>query len=259
MTGMDGVDNSQKFVDILGLRTIFPLFMKTPKTARAGPSSDELEGRTVWCVCVKSVINMMAMCLVLLEGSWDSLLVEHQTWDWKVASSNPGRSDGGIFLFKVNCVVTLIRCLFHPCITAVAHKRPLSFCQKCRWQVTPNTHTPLTQWSQGGLTMPLCRHSVGTYQGNKLTWNSSGNTWPQSSQLAELLWTDPGLKSGINVHNLISHLKINLNMQVGNQLSKILPKSSHAKKKSRYHHYLCWIKIAEWMKQFDLWTCCYRF
>lgn len=43
MTGVDGVDNSQKFVDILGLRTIFPLFMKTPKTARAGPSSDELE------------------------------------------------------------------------------------------------------------------------------------------------------------------------------------------------------------------------
>ncbi|KAK7114078.1 beta-catenin-like protein 1 [Littorina saxatilis] len=43
MTGVDGVDNSQKFVDILGLRTIFPLYMKTPKTAKAGPSSDELE------------------------------------------------------------------------------------------------------------------------------------------------------------------------------------------------------------------------
>ena len=26
---------------------------------------------------------------------------------------------------------------FHPCVTAVAHKRPWSFCQKCRWQVTP--------------------------------------------------------------------------------------------------------------------------
>ncbi|KAK7504727.1 hypothetical protein BaRGS_00004213 [Batillaria attramentaria] len=43
MTGVDGVDNSQKFIDILGLRTVFPLFMKTPKTAKAGPSSDELE------------------------------------------------------------------------------------------------------------------------------------------------------------------------------------------------------------------------
>ena len=41
------------------------------------------------------------------------------------------------------------------------------------------------------------------YQGNKLTRNSSGN-WPQSSQLAEPLWTDPGLNSGISVRELIS-------------------------------------------------------
>ena len=27
-----------------------------------------------------------------------------------------------------------------------------------------NMHTPLTQRSRSGLTMPLCRHSVGTYQ-----------------------------------------------------------------------------------------------
>ena len=32
-------------------------------------------------------------------------------------------------------------CLFQPHVTAVARKRPWSFCQKCRWQVTPqNTH-----------------------------------------------------------------------------------------------------------------------
>ncbi|CAC5396640.1 CTNNBL1 [Mytilus coruscus] len=43
MSGAEGADNSQKFVDILGLRTIFPLFMKTPKQAKAGPSSEELE------------------------------------------------------------------------------------------------------------------------------------------------------------------------------------------------------------------------
>ena len=34
------------------------------------------------------------------------------------------------------CVLTLIRCPFHPRAPAVAHKRPGSFCQKCRWQVT---------------------------------------------------------------------------------------------------------------------------
>ena len=31
----------------------------------------------------------------------------------------------------------LIRCPFHPCVTAVARKRPRSLCQECTWQVTP--------------------------------------------------------------------------------------------------------------------------
>ncbi|KAL4715237.1 hypothetical protein ACJJTC_007819 [Scirpophaga incertulas] len=34
LTGPDGKDNCNKFVDILGLRTVFPLFMKTPKRKR---------------------------------------------------------------------------------------------------------------------------------------------------------------------------------------------------------------------------------
>ena len=70
-----------------------------------------------------------------------------------------------------------------------------------------NTHTPLTQWSQSGLTMPLSRHSVGTYQENKFAHNSSTNTHRQSSQLAKPLWTDPGLKSAISMRDLISTLK----------------------------------------------------
>ncbi|KAK3086197.1 hypothetical protein FSP39_015083, partial [Pinctada imbricata] len=43
MTGPEGGDNCQKFVDILGLRTIFPLFMKIPSKSKAGPTSNELE------------------------------------------------------------------------------------------------------------------------------------------------------------------------------------------------------------------------
>ena len=35
----------------------------------------------------------------------------------------------------------------------------------------------------------------------------SGNIWPQSSQLAEPLWTYPGINSGISVHKLIAPLK----------------------------------------------------
>ena len=58
--------------------------------------------------------------------------------------------------------------------------------------------------------MPLCRHSVGTYQENDLTLNWSGHTRPQSSQLAEPLWTDPGLSSGISV--LGSTLRKNLSV-----------------------------------------------
>ena len=48
---------------------------------------------------------------------------------------------------------------------------------------------------------------MGTYKGNELKRNLSGNTQPQSSEFAEPLWTDPGLNSGINVRELISTSK----------------------------------------------------
>ena len=53
----------------------------------------------------------------------------------------------------------------------------------------------------------LSRYCVGTYDGNELTRNSSGDARPQSSQLVEPLWTDRGIKSGISVRELISTLK----------------------------------------------------
>ena len=59
---------------------------------------------------------------------------------------------------------------------------------------------------RNGQTM-LSSHSVGTYQKHGLTRTSSGNTRPQSCQLAEPLWTDSLLKSGIGVRELISTLK----------------------------------------------------
>ena len=57
-----------------------------------------------------------------------------------------------------------------------------------------------------------------------------GRTDTYLSQLAELLWTDPGIKSGISVRKLISTLK--KKAQVKNKWSKILPKSSQASKKA---------------------------
>ena len=53
--------------------------------------------------------------------------------------------------------------------------------------------------------------------GNELTLNSSGNTRLQSSQLAEPLSTDPGLKSGSSVRELISTLKKKCAGKKGNE------------------------------------------
>lgn len=45
MTGVEGKDNCQKIVDILGLRALFPLFMKPPKGhKKAGETRAENEG-----------------------------------------------------------------------------------------------------------------------------------------------------------------------------------------------------------------------
>ena len=41
-------------------------------------------------------------------------------------------------------VLTLILVSVPPCVTAVAHKRCWSFCQKCRWHVTAKTCMHLT-------------------------------------------------------------------------------------------------------------------
>ena len=126
-------------------------------------------------------------------------------------------------------MLTPILCPFHPRVTAVAHKRLQSFCQSAGGRLHLNMHTPLTQSSQCGLTMRLSRHSVGMLE-NELKCSWSGNSRPQLSQLTEPLWTDPGLKSGISVHELIFTFK--KKMQVGNEWSNILPKFSQARKKS---------------------------
>ena len=69
-----------------------------------------------------------------------------------------------------------------------------------------HAHT-LTQRSRSGQTILLSRHNVGTYQENSSHATRQGNTQPRSSQLAEPLWTDPGLESGISVRKLISTSK----------------------------------------------------
>ena len=80
-----------------------------------------------------------------------------------------------------------------PHVTTVACKRPRSFCQKCRWQVTLNhaytLNSTKSEWADYALQAEC------------------GNARPQSSHLAEPLWNDPGIKSGISVRELISTLE----------------------------------------------------
>ena len=128
-------------------------------------------------------------------------------------------------------MLTLIRCPFHTHgVSAVARESPRSFCQKCRWQVTPKHAYTLdpskSEWADYAAVQAEC----GNLSGNELTCNSSGSIWSQSSQLGEPLWTDPGLKSGISLRELISTKK-KKKCRHG-----ILPKSSHVRKKPPTHH-----------------------
>ena len=73
-----------------------------------------------------------------LLGRQDSLVVrvlDLRSKGWKSESRQEWWEN---FLLQSQiCVQTLIRCPFHPHVTAVARKIPWSFCQKCRRQVTP--------------------------------------------------------------------------------------------------------------------------
>ena len=138
----------------------------------------------------------------------DSVLVERRTRERKAASSNPGRSGRTIFVSRVNFVCWLLfGVLSTPVLTAVASKiiiKKSHTAKSAGGRLHLNTHTPLTQRSRSELTMPLSSHSVGTCQETSSHATCQANTRPQSSQLTEPLCTDPDLKSGIIVRDLIS-------------------------------------------------------
>ena len=120
-------------------------------------------------------------------GAGIACWLERRTRGRKVASSIPGRSGGRILFSSQLCVLTLLRCPFHPRVTAMARKRPRSYCQKGRWQVTPKHAYTLDPSKSEWADYAAVRAEYGNLSGNKLTRNSSGNTRLQSSQLAEPL------------------------------------------------------------------------
>ena len=92
-----------------------------------------------------------------------------------------------------------------------------------------STHTPLTERSRSGLTMPQYRHCVETYQG------TGGHSRLSSLSHCGLILAQ---KSGISVSKLIStKKKIKKEAQAWNELSNILPKSLHARKKPPPHQF----------------------
>ena len=93
-----------------------------------------------------------------------------------------------------------------PCYRSGALKT-LVILPKVRWQVTPKQAYTFdlvkSEWADYAAVHAQC----GNLSRNELTRNSSGNTRSQWSQLAEPLWTEPGLTSEISVRELISTLK----------------------------------------------------
>ena len=152
--------------------------------------------RTTW---MKQETRSVA-CAVLLESSGQVQWFEAKSWDlhieensqtlrttpWRVMMHN--HTNGGrdsllvrapdlwskgcefesrqerrehFLLQSELCVLTLIRCPFHPRVTAVARKGPGHSAKSADGRLHLNMHTSWTQRSRSGLTVPLFRHSVG--------------------------------------------------------------------------------------------------
>ena len=65
--------------------------------------------------------------------------------------------------------------------------------------------------------MPLSRHSVGTYPGTSSYATCQGTFGHSRLTFAETLWTDPSIKSGISVRELISIKDQKKKAQAGNE------------------------------------------
>ena len=137
-----------------------------------------------------------------------------------------------IFFSRVNflcCLLFGVRST--PVLSQWHAKDPCHSAKNAGGRLHSNTHTALTQRSRSGLTMPLSRYSVEIYQATNSHATRQGNSRPQSSQLAEPLWTDPGLKSEISVRELISIQKKKRSAG-GDRMLQPSPKSSGARRQA---------------------------
>ena len=87
----------------------------------------------------RHVVGFKKMATLAILTFWGVGIFQRLEWhhDWKVAGLNPCWSGKRIFFSWVNFLCWLLfQYPFYPHVTAVAHKRSRSFCQKCRSQVT---------------------------------------------------------------------------------------------------------------------------
>ena len=165
------------------------------------------------------------------SGDWDGIaqLVERWNCDQEVMSSNPGRCGGRSLFFRLKwCAGSHLVSVPFLCYCS-AQKRPQSFCQKCRRQVT-DKHAYILDPTKLEWADYVVQHSMGTFREMGSHTTHQG-TRPQWYQFAEPLWTDPGLEGRISVRDLICTSKKNKKTRAGNEWSSILPKSSEERKK----------------------------
>ena len=150
---------------------------------------------------------------VVQSGSRNSLLVRAPDSLSKGCEFKSRQKRRENFLLQSQlCVLTLIRCPFHPVLSQWHVKDPGHSVKSADGWLHLNMHTPLTQRSRSGLTMPLSSHCVGIYQ--------------ETSSHA----TRQGTLSHSRLSSL-SLIKKKKKAQAGNELSNVLPKFSHARKK----------------------------
>ena len=90
------------------------------------------------------------------------------------------------------------------------------------------------EWADYAAVQAQCEN----LSGNQLTRNLSGNIRQQSSQLAEPLWTDPGLRTGISVRDLISATTTKKKRKRGMNCQKFSPNPRTRGKNHHHHHHM---------------------
>ena len=162
--------------------------------------------------------------------SWESLLVwAPDSWSKGCEFEYRQERRENFFLPELTLCADSYSVSVPPPVTAVARRRSRSFCPKCRWQVTPKTR--IHPWPDEVGVGRLCaiQAQCGNLFGNELARNLSGNIRPQSSQVAEPLWTYPGIKTGqTNLHLKKKKAQAEVNGRTFSQNPRKRGKSLHS-------------------------------